>query len=117
MDTLSEINQILLEGGHKVNHRWCEGNYVLRCQTVHHNILSISIYLRDNINIILYIYVDPLNIQVYTNKGYCMYSYIGKPTCGRKDFQSFEDLLDELQDLELISCGYNIKGGNNNFST
>ena len=110
MDTLLKIDEILVKNGHKLNDHSYGSNYVSRYRTVHYNIVSISIYLRDDTTTSLFIEVEPLSVQVYTNKGYSMYPcYVGRLLSGYKKFQSFEGLLDELHDLELIKYGHNIK--------
>ena len=110
MDRLSKIDEILVKEGHKLNDHSYGSYCVSRYQIVHHNIVSISISVRNDITTSLFIEVEPLSVQVYTNKGYSMYPcYVGRLLSGYKELQSFEDLLDELHDLELIKYGHNVK--------
>ena len=77
--------------------------------TEHHDIKSITIFVGNSID--LYIDVKILNSEIYVNHDYKMSPlHSGDYIYGSKNLQSYEDLLDELQDLELINCYRNIKG-------
>ena len=120
MDKLLEISQILEKWGHKLrrNDSVCTCCGYLEHITEHHNIISIGIHIyKNHDNQIdtdkkIYIEVKLSSSEIYKNYGYNMYPPFGDSdhVFGSKSFQSFEDLLDELQSLELINCGHSIKG-------
>ena len=114
MDKLLEISQILVRYGNKLDDHSpyrVDGGYIKHI-TEHCNIISISIFVHNGTDISMYIDVKPLSVKMYLEQEYVMdkvYNY-DILVCGSRDFQSFEDLLDELQDLGLIKYGHNIKG-------
>ena len=114
MDILLEIEKILTKWGHKLDHSIspCISSGCLDYTTEHNNIISISIHLKGDTDIDFYIVVKLSSSKIYANYGYSMDPPMDNSdhVCGSKNFQSFEDLLDELQDLGLINCGQNIKG-------
>lgn len=111
MDRLSKIEQELKEHGNElVDHITSDLMSYVTYKTKHHNIVSIYFSISSDTDIVLGIYVEPSSILVYINKGYHMSSSLTAYEWGTKNFQSSEDLLNELHDLELINCGHNIKG-------
>ena len=109
---LFEIEQMLKENGHKLDKYIGKDDMYANYLTKHHDIVSIAIYFDNDTCIHFYIDIKPSCVQVYRNHGYHMDPIRDHttPVCGGKHFQSLENLLDELQDLGLINCGYNIKG-------
>lgn len=113
MCKLSEITEILQENGNKFINCICKSDscfssyFPKRGDVI---ILNVHLYY-STCHITLYIDVDPSSREVYVNRGYDVDHHCKDEewVCGSKDFQSFEDLLDELQELGLINCGRNIK--------
>jgi len=112
MDKSLDLSRILIKWGHKLKlNQHNEYMRFLSYDVEHHNIVSITILLRDDTSIVINIRGKPLSIELYKNHGYqlCPDGISIDIMWLSKSFQSFEDLLDELRDLGLINCGHNIK--------
>ena len=112
-EKLLKIEQLLIKEGHELNEYSYPEEYVGYSEYFikNHGVDYIWIELYNTI-IRLKISSPPSYIKECVGRGYDMdepYAF-NDPICGNKRFQSFEDLLDELQELRLINYGHNIKG-------